>query len=251
MNKYELITHDITKTSTHAVLGKHYGTVDMVITSPPYNVGIEYDTTDDKTPRIDYETFTDRYIDICHSMLRPDGRIAVNVANTGRNPYVDNVSMVSRSLERYGFTLRGHIIWDKAASAGGSCAWGSWKSAANPTLRDVNEFIVVAHKDKPKKETPGTSDIDRDDFMEWTKSIWTMRTESAKRIGHPAPFPVELPRRLIKLYTYVGDIVFDPFSGSGSTGVAAVEGGRYYIGMDSSQVYNELADARINAVTEL
>ena len=142
--------------------------------------------------------------------------------------------------------MRGEIIWDKSASAGTSCAWGSWKSASNPVLRDIHEYILVFSKgryNRPSKNK--TSTISNDEFLEFTKSIWTFPSESAKRVNHPAPFPVELPRRLIQLYTYAGDIVLDPFIGSGTTAVASVKSGRRYVGYDTSPEYVEIAETRL------
>jgi site-specific DNA-methyltransferase (adenine-specific) len=151
-----------------------------------------------------------------------------------------------------GFLPRGEIIWNKAASAGVSCAWGSWKSASNPTLRDVHEYILVFSKgefklprSRSEKDEGRVDTIGKEDFIELTKSIWTFPTVSAKRVGHPAPFPVELPSRCIELYTFTGDVVLDPFAGSGSTGIAAKKNDRKYLLFDISQEYCDLAQKRI------
>jgi site-specific DNA-methyltransferase (adenine-specific) len=145
-----------------------------------------------------------------------------------------------------GFLMRGEIIWDKASSAGSSTAWGTWLSAKNPVLRDVHEYILIFSKDSFSREGVGKeSSIQRDDFLAWTKSIWTFPAESARRIGHPAPFPVELPKRLIELYTYENDIVLDPFCGSGTTCIAAIESGRHYVGYETNSNYAQLSEARI------
>ena len=144
-----------------------------------------------------------------------------------------------------GYNYRGEIIWNKAASAGGSCAWGSWLSAANPTLRDVHEYILVFSKGDLKRKK-GEDTIKRDDFLEWTKSIWTMQTESAKRVHHPAPFPVELPHRLINLVSFKGDIVLDPFMGSGTTAIAAIMNHRKFIGYEIDAAYKKIAEQRIS-----
>jgi len=143
--------------------------------------------------------------------------------------------------------LRGEIIWQKARSAGGSCAWGSWQSAKNPTLRDVHEYVVVACKESFRRLRSGDDSISRDEFLEATTSLWDIAPESARRVGHPAPFPVELPRRLIELYTFEGDLVLDPFVGAGSTAVAAVETRRHYVGYDVNPDYLRLAEERIAA----
>ena len=146
-----------------------------------------------------------------------------------------------------GYLMRGEIIWNKSASAGVSCAWGSWRSPSNPVLRDTHEYITVYSKgDFSRKNIGGKATIGRDDFLEWTKSVWNMPAESAKRVNHPAPFPVDLPRRLIHLYTYYNDIVLDPFVGSGTTAIACLDARRRYIGYDTSEEYVKIAIQRIN-----
>lgn len=148
-----------------------------------------------------------------------------------------------------GFHMRGEIIWNKASSASPSTAWGSWQSAANPILRDVHEYILVFSKGDYKRTRNGHQDsISKSNFMEWTKSIWTMKAESARRIGHPAPFPEELPHRLIQMYSFKSDIILDPFMGSGTTAVAALKNDRHFVGYDINPNYIRLAERRIAAV---
>ena len=168
------------------------------------------------------------------------------MANLGRKPYLPLNQYVARLLTEIGFDLRGEIIWQKAKSAGGSCAWGSWRSAKNPTLRDLHEYVIVGSKGSYARQRAGEDTIDKETFLEATVSIWDILPESARRVGHPAPFPVELPRRLIELYTFAGDLVLDPFLGSGSTAVAAVETGRHFVGFDLSSEYLEIAERRIH-----
>jgi site-specific DNA-methyltransferase (adenine-specific) len=142
--------------------------------------------------------------------------------------------------------MRGEIIWNKASSASPSTAWGSWRSAANPVLRDVHEYILVFSKESfslPRLEAQ--SSISREEFLEWTKSVWTFPAVSARKIGHPAPFPEELPRRVIELLTFRDDVVLDPFMGSGTTGVAASLEGRDFIGVEMTRHYYEVAERRI------
>jgi site-specific DNA-methyltransferase (adenine-specific) len=146
-----------------------------------------------------------------------------------------------------GFLMRGEIIWNKGSSSSPSTAWGSWLSAANPTLRDVHEYILIFSKEAfDRKKLPGkVSTISKDEFLEFTKSVWTFPAESAHKVGHPAPFPVELPYRLIQLYTFKDEVVLDPFCGSGSTCLAAIKAGRHYIGYDTEEEYVKLAERRI------
>ncbi len=216
--------------------------VALMVTSPPYNVGKDYDV----------DLSLDEYLHLLrtvlaetHRVLEPGGRVAVNVANLGRKPYLALNHRIAAMLEELGFLMRGEIVWQKAQGAGGSCAWGSWRSAKNPTLRDIHEYIVVASKGSFRRSRIGEDSIGRDEFLEATVSVWNIAPASARRIGHPAPFPVELPRRLIELYTFRGDLVLDPFIGSGSTAVAAVETGRHFVGYDTDAAYLEIARARI------
>ena len=216
--------------------------VALMATSPPYNVGKDYD---DDLDLEQYLGLLERVLAETHRVIEPGGRVAVNVANLGRKPYLPLNHLVASLLADVGFLLRGEIIWQKAKSAGGSTAWGSWQSAKNPTLRDVHEYVIVAGKGPFKRVRAGEDTISKDDFLDATVSIWDILPESARRIGHPAPFPVELPRRLVELYTFAGDLVLDPFLGSGSTAVAAVQAGRHYVGYEVDPAYVAMAERRI------
>jgi DNA modification methylase len=193
--------------------------------------------------------------DECRRVLEPGGRMCVNVANLGRKPYRSLAKDVWVVLEDLGFLPRGEVVWIKGKGASSSTAFGSFAKASNPVLRDVTERILIASKGRferalPWKERqarglPWESTITKDAFLAWTLDTWEMPTESAKRVGHPAPFPVELPRRLIELYTYRDDVILDPFMGAGTTAVAAVLTGRHYVGFDAEQSYVDLAEQRI------
>lgn len=217
--------------------------VHLMITSPPYAVGKEYDK--DWTLE-EYLTLLRDVFKETYKKLVPGGRACINIANIGRSPYIPLHAYIIKDMLDIGYLMRGEIIWDKGASAGTSTAWGSWKSAKNPTLRDVHEYILIFSKETFRREDDGKSTISKEEFLEYTKSIWRFPTESAKKVGHPSPFPVELPYRLIQLYSFKGDVVIDPFVGSGTTCVAAIKLGRYYVGFDISEEYVELARKRIN-----
>jgi len=218
--------------------------VHLMVTSPPYNVTKEYDT----------DLSLQEYLELLHKVfaetyrvLVDGGRACVNVANLGRKPYLPLSVFISNLMLEIGFQMRGDIIWHKGAGAGVSMAWGSWQSASNPVLRDTHEYILIFSKGSfaRKKPTGKENTITREQFMEWTKSVWTMNPESARRVRHPAPFPVELPYRLIQLYTFSGDVVLDPFIGSGTTAIAALKTGRIYIGFESDPEYVKRAEERL------
>ena len=217
--------------------------IHLMVTSPPYNVTKEYD---DNLTLKEYLGLLRRVFRETHRKLVVGGRVCINVANLGRKPYIPLNSYITQIMLRIGFLMRGEILWNKSASSGTSTAWGSWKSAVNPTLRDVHEYILVFSKgDFSRKRDNKENTCTKDEFLELTKSIWSFPTESARQIKHPAPFPVELPYRCIQLYTFKGDIILDPFMGSGSTALAALKTGRYFIGYEINKEYVQIAESRI------
>ncbi len=236
--------------------------VALMVTSPPYFAGKEYEESlgEGHVPA-SYLEYLGMLRDVfaeCRRVLEPGGRMAVNVANLGRRPYRSLSGDVSSILQDdLGFLLRGEIVWVKAEGANGNCAWGSYASAANPVLRDVTERVVVASKGRfdravPRKERerrglPSENSISGDEFRAWTLDTWRIPPESARSVGHPAPFPVELPRRLIELYTYVGDVVLDPFCGAAQTALACLRTGRHYVGFDIDPGYVALGQHRVAA----
>lgn len=219
--------------------------VHLMVTSPPYNVTKEYD---ENLSLEEYLQLLKNVFLETYRVLVYGGRACINVANLGRKPYIPLSDFISHIMLEIGFLMRGEIIWFKGAGAGVSMAWGSWMSASNPVLRDTHEYILVFSKGSFSRKKPNNKEntISRDQFMEYTKSVWEMNPESAKKIGHPAPFPIDLPYRLIQLYTFKGDIVLDPFIGSGSTAIAATKSSRIYVGYDIDPDYIKLAEKRIS-----
>ncbi len=218
--------------------------VHLMVTSPPYNVTKEYDA--DLTLE-EYRGLLRRVFAEVYRKLATGGRACVNLANLGRKPYIALHSYVIQDMLEIGYLMRGEIIWNKASSASPSTAWGTWRSAGNPVLRDVHEYVLVFSKGSfGRRRVPGKlSTIDRDEFLDFTKSVWTFPAESARKVGHPAPFPIDLPYRLIQLYTFHDDVVLDPFCGSGTTCLAAIKAGRHYLGYEIVPDYVKLAQSRI------
>lgn len=218
--------------------------IHLMVTSPPYNVGKDYDA--DLTLE-EYLAFLTHVWEEVLRVLVPGGRACINIANIGRKPYIPLHAYIVQGMQALSFQMRGEIIWDKGASAAASTAWGSWRSPANPTLRDVHEYVLIFSKGSfQRKPLAGReATIERDEFLEFTKSVWTFPAESARKIGHPAPFPTELPYRLIQLYTFSNEVVLDPFMGSGQTALAAIKSGRRYVGYEAEAKYVRLAGERI------
>lgn len=217
--------------------------VHLMVTSPPYNVGKDYDKDMDMEQ---YLSLLDGVFSETYRILVDGGRACINIANVGRKPYIPLHAHIIGLMHKNGFAMRGEIIWQKSAGAGTSTAWGSWMSASNPTLRDTHEYILIFSKGRFGRDVKQkTNTIKRDEFLECTKSVWEFAPESAKKVSHPAPFPVELPYRCIQLYTFKDDIVFDPFCGSGSTAIAAIRSKRNFLMIDSSKEYTEIAKKRI------
>ena len=222
--------------------------IHLMVTSPPYNAAKEYD---ENLNLEEYLGLLRRVWQETHRVLVPGGRACINIANLGRKPYIPLHSFLIMDMLELGFLMRGEIIWNKAGSSTISTAWGSWRSASNPVLRDVHEYILVFSKEsfkRPRQERQNT--IQKPEFLEWTKSVWSFPTASARAVGHPAPFPEELPHRLIQLYTYQDDVVLDPFMGSGTTCLTALRDGRHYVGYDISEEYIKLSNERLNKLKD-
>lgn len=225
--------------------------VDLIVTSPPYNVDIPYTTHNDAAEyQRDYLPFTRAWLSKCLSLARPDGRLCLNIPldknKGGQQSVCADITTIAKDV---GWRYHSTIIWNEQ-NISRRTAWGSWLSASAPFVIAPVECIVVLYKESWKKQSKGrVSDVGRDEFLEWTNGVWTFSGEKKSRIGHPAPFPVELPRRCIKLFSFVDDVVLDPFSGSGTTLVACQQTGRHGVGFDIDPAYCDLAVRRLSATT--
>jgi len=216
--------------------------VSLTVTSPPYNVGklSDSDLSDD-----DYWKLIEQCFKEVYRVTESGGRLVINVANLGRKPYIPFSNMFTQIMLDLGFLMRGEIIWQKSKGANANFAWGSWLSASNPVIRDIHEYCLVFSKDGMSKGVKGVSTLEKEEFMDSTLSIWNINPARAKKIGHPAPFPIELAERFINLYSYEKDLVLDPFIGSGTTAIAAQKLNRHYVGYEINDEYCELAETRI------
>ena len=220
--------------------------VSLTVTSPPYNIGKDSDLelNDEEYWKMINKVFSETY-----RVTKSGGRLVVNVANLGRKPYIPFSKYFTEALNEIGFIMRGEIIWQKSKGANANFAWGSWLSASNPVIRDIHEYCLVFSKDSLKNSSGGKSTIEKDEFMESTLSIWNITPEKAKKIGHPAPFPVELPKKFINLYSFKDDLILDPFIGSGTTAVASELLKRKYVGYEINKNYIEIANNRLKMET--
>lgn len=225
--------------------------IDLIVTSPPYNVDISYNSHKDDISYAEYLEFSQKWMMRCFEWLKDDGRFCLNIPLDKNKGGQQSVGADLTTLaKRIGFGYHSTIIWNEG-NISRRTAWGSWMSASAPYVIAPVELILVLYKKQWKKSGGSRiSDVTRDEFMEWTNGVWAFNGESKKRVGHPAPFPLELPRRCVKLFSYVGDTVLDPFSGSGSTIIAAVTNGRKAIGIEVDAKYCELSRKRVVGATE-
>jgi site-specific DNA-methyltransferase (adenine-specific) len=242
----KIINDDILK--TNAI---NDNSVDLIVTSPPYNVDINYNSHNDKISYPEYLEFSKKWLSRCFGWLKDDGRLCLNVPLDINKGGQQSVGADLTSLaKKVGFKYHSTIIWNEG-NISRRTAWGSWLSASAPYVIAPVELIIILYKDHWRKNNRHRSDITKDEFIEWTNGLWTFSGESKKRIGHPAPYPVELPRRCIKLFSYVNDVVLDPFLGSGTTLIAASLNNRIAIGIDIDKEYCNLAKRRIIQETKL
>lgn len=226
--------------------------IDLIVTSPPYNVGIDYASNNDELSYDAYLAFTEKWLSNCFLWSKAQARITLNIPldkNKGGHKSVG--ADITKIAQEVGWKYHATIVWNEG-NISRRTAWGSWLSASAPYVIAPVELIVILYKESWKKTTGSKqSDITKEEFMEWTNGMWVFNGESKKRIGHPAPFPKELPYRAIKLFSYVGDMVFDPFVGSGTTLVVAQNCNRYAVGVDIDASYCQLAKERLDAESGL
>lgn len=239
-NSIQIYNDDILKVSSIP-----NDSIDLTVTSPPYDVDIKYENYDDNIPYGEYLQFTRRWLERCFDFAKPDGRLCLNVPldknKGGQQSVCADITTIAKEV---GWKYHSTIVWNEQ-NISRRTAWGSWMSASAPYVITPVEAIIVLYKNVWEKTRKGTSDIKRDEFIQWTNGVWNFSGESKRRVGHPAPFPVELPRRCIKLFTYVGDLVLDPFLGSGTTLLACLETNRAGIGVEINRRYCELAVKRL------
>ena len=220
--------------------------IDLIVTSPPYNVNIEYNTHLDGDDYPSYLYWTERWLRRCYNWLKADGRMCLNIPlDKNKGGHQSMGSDITKIAKDIGYGYHSTIVWNEG-NISRRTAWGSWLSASAPYVIAPVELIVLLYKQSWKKNHRGTSDITKDEFMEWTNGVWTFNGEKKTRVGHPAPFPLELPTRCIKLFSYVGDLVLDPFLGSGTTLVSAHDAQRRGVGIDIDPEYFSLASDRVN-----
>jgi len=220
-------------------------TIDLIVTSPPYDVDIKYENYNDNIPYDEYLEFTEKWLARCYDFAKNDGRLCLNIPldknKGGQQSVCADITTIAKKV---GWKYHATIIWNEQ-NISRRTAWGSWLSASAPYVIAPVEVIIVMYKKKWEKANKGESDITKDEFIEWTNGVWNFSGESRKKVGHPAPFPVELPKRCIKLFSFVGDSVLDPFVGSGTTLIACLETNRIGIGVDINKNYCELAKKRL------
>lgn len=222
--------------------------IDLIVTSPPYGVGIKYENYDDSIPYDEYLEFTRKWLAKCYSFAKDDGRLCLNIPldknKGGQRSVCADVTTIAKEVE---WKYHSTIVWNEQ-NISRRTAWGSWLSASAPFVIAPVEVIVLLYKKRWKKISKGKSDIARNEFIEWTNGVWNFSGESRRKIGHPSPFPIELPKRCVKLFSFVGDVVLDPFLGSGTTLIACLETDRIGIGVEIDKKYCDLAVKRLNNI---
>ena len=219
--------------------------IDLIVTSPPYDIDVKYQNYDDNLPYDQYLDFTRKWLSNVRSLTRPDGRLCLNIPldknKGGQQSVCADITTIAKEV---GWKYHSTIIWNEQ-NISRRTAWGSWMSASAPYVITPVETILVMYKNRWKKIQKGKSDITRDEFIQWTNGVWNFSGESKTKIGHPAPFPIELPKRCIKLFSFQGETVLDPFLGSGTTLIACLQTHRVGIGVEINREYCQLAAERL------
>ena len=225
--------------------------IDLIITSPPYNVDLKYNSHDDKLTYSEYLSFTEKWISKCYKLAKNSCRFCLNIPlDKNKNGQQSVGADITTIAKKVGWKYHSTIVWNEG-NISRRTAWGSWMSASAPYVIAPVELIVILYKNDWKKEFGSKiNDITRQEFMDWTNGLWTFNGESKKRIGHPAPFPRELPKRCVKLFSFVGDTVLDPFMGSATTLIEALVNNRVGIGVEMDEKYCNLAKRRLNEFIE-
>jgi site-specific DNA-methyltransferase (adenine-specific) len=222
--------------------------IDLIVTSPPYNVGVNYSSNTDTLSYKQYLQFSEQWIKNCFFWSKNTGRLCINVPldqnKYGKNSVGADITQIAKKI---GWKYQSTIVWDEQ-NISRRTAWGSWLSASAPYVIAPVELIIVFYKEAWKKAHRGVSDIKKSEFIAWTNGVWHFNGENPKKVGHPAPFPRELPKRCIKLFSYVNDVILDPFCGSGTTIIEAITHQRFAYGLEIDKHYIAVAKKRIQAV---
>ena len=223
--------------------------VDLIVTSPPYNLNIEYAEHNDSMKLDFYYKWCEEWIKESFRVLKDGGRFCLQIGCFQSQFNEPTYSTFTQLFQDAGFTFREFIIWNKNTIPKRT-AWGSWKSPSNPRILPPFEMIINFHKNSPKIEIKGETDLSKEEFIQWTNGLWVIAPESAKKRNHPAPFPEEISKRCIKMHSYIGSVVVDIFNGSGTTTKVAKQLNRSYIGFDITKEYCDLAEERIKELTK-
>ena len=231
--------------------------LDLTVTSPPYNVDLgnnkynknPYDLYNDNKEHKDYLTYLDLVFSKIYLKTKSSGRCVINIGD-GQNGRVPTHSDVIQLMVKIGWLPTANILWDKN-NVSSRTAWGSFASPSSPSFPTPFEYILVFSKESRKLKDKGITDLTKEEFISWSLSKWTFTGENLKKLGHPAAFPLELPNRCIKMFSWIDAIVYDPFMGSGSTALSCLRNNRNFIGSEISSEYVKLSKKRISEFLEM
>lgn len=220
--------------------------IDLVFTSPPYNFGLAYQDHNDTDNWEAYFTMLFAIFDECVRVTKHGGRIIINIQPLFSD-YIPAHHIISNYFFQQGLIWKGEILWEKNNYNCKYTAWGSWKSPSSPYLKYTWEFLEVFCKgDLQKKGNRDNIDISAEEFKSWVNAKWSIAPErDMKKYNHPAMFPKKLVERVLKLFSFEGDIILDPFNGVGTTTLVSKQLNRRYIGIDISKEYCQTARHRV------